>query len=530
MAFCTTGVRGSGSQAIRRALPSMGGVRPPGRPTTAATGAIIVVRAYEDVGPFLDRVGSYARSGNYAKGVEEIESYLEARLAEEGPATRSPGVDDPAPSGRGAAGEGAAPGGESRHHHGNARDKLMLTLANLYLKQSEYKKGVKTLEALSVQAPHDPRVWCVWGRHEWKLGRYKSAKEKFEHGMTLRPHSALLVAYAAMEAQRRNRTKARALLKQAVEVGGQQNPHAWVSYAQLEGRDRNWRKAIRICEDGLAIFPENTYLLGTLGSIHENSGDDEQAAVAFQRALEIDPANTFAIHELGKLASKHGQLEEARRYFSMGVESDDPKGVMLCAESLCNVMIFQREEREARALFERVALRYGDAMSSRFLRAWASFEKKSGDVSKACDLFSMSAKRNPRDERTWLQWAQLERRRNKNTALECVRAGVNVSPLNPFLWQLYGGLSWEVEGAARGRDVFMRGVKNCSRNQQLLMEWAVMEIQEGEPRRGLDVLRRGDLSTRGRHGPLLELWVRTAKSLGEEEEASRLELLTEQAT
>jgi hypothetical protein len=73
-------------------------------------------------------------------------------------------------------------------------------------------------------------------------------------------------------------------------------------------------------------------------------------------------------------------------------------------------------------------------------------------------------------------------------------------------------------------------VKNCSRNQQLLMEWAVMEIQEGEPRRGLDVLRRGDLSIRGRHGPLLELWVRTAKSLGEEEEASRLELLTEEAT
>lgn len=518
ISFCTTVSRRAGAQSPWLATPSFTGVIVPSprRPSTA-----VVVHAYEDVGPFLDRVGSYVRSGEYAKGVEEIESYLEARLVEEGQVR---GAGDVASPGSVAINEEAVPDVDSRSHHFNAKAKLMLTLANLYLKQNDYKKGVKTLEALSEHAPDDPGVWCVWGRHEWRLGRYKSAKEKFEHGMTMRPHSALLVAYATMEAQRRNRTKARALLKQAVEVGGQQNPHAWVSYAQLEGRDRNWRKAIRICEQGLAIFPANTYLLGTLGTIHENSGDDDQAKAVFQRAMEIDPTNTFAIHELGKLASKHGQLEDARRFFSMGVESDDPKGAMLCAESLCNVMIFQKEEGEARALFERVASRYQGATNSRFLRAWASFEKKTGDVSKACELFSMSAKLNPRDERTWLQWAQLERRRNKNTALECVRAGVNVSPLNPFLWQLYGGLSWEVEGAECGRDVFMRGVKNCSRNQQLLMEWAIMEIQEGEPRRGLEVLRRGDVSHRGRHEPLLELWVRTAKSLGEEEEATRLVL------
>ena len=502
--------------SMPRLATSSAYVRPPRRPSTITT------LAYEDVGPFLDRVGSYARSGHYAKGVEEIESYLETRLVEEG--LLETGAGDAIPPGSEAAHEGAGPNFDHGHNRGNAKAKLMLTLANLYLKQNDYKKGVRTLEALSEHAPDDPSVWCVWGRHEWRLGRYKSAKEKFEHGMTLKPHSALLVAYAAMEAQRRNRTKARALLKKAVEVGGQQNSHAWVSYAQLEGRDRNWRKALRICEQGLAIFPENTHLLGTLGTIHENSGDDERAKEAFQRAMEIDPQNTFAIHELGKLASKHGQLEDARRYFSMGVESDDPKGVMLCAESMCNVMIFQKEEGEARALFERVASRYQGATSSRFLRAWASFEKKSGDASKASELFSMSAKLNPRDERTWLQWAQLERRRNKNTALECARAGVNVSPLNPFLWQLYGGLSWEVEGPDRGRDIFMRGVKNCARNQQLLMAWAIMEIQDGEPRRGLDVLRRGDLSRRGRHEPLLDLWARTARSLGEQEEATRVEL------
>jgi tetratricopeptide (TPR) repeat protein len=471
----------------------------------------LVAHAYEDVGSFLDRVGAYDRSGDYEKAVGEIESYLAARLADEQQATREQdGVDVvvtelhqvPAHS---------------------AKSKIMLTLANLYLKQNDYKKGVRTLEALAELAPDDPSVWCVWGRHEWRLGRYKSAKDKFEYGMTLKPHSALLVSYASMEAQRRNRTKARALLKQAVEVGGQQNPHAWVSYAQLEGRHGNPRKGIRICEEGLEIFPTNTYLWCTLGTIHENAGDDESAKKAFKQAMEIDSKNTFAIHELGKLASKHGELQAAQRLFQTGVDSDDPKGVMLCAESLCSVYMFQGEEEKARALFQRVSARYCGATNSRFLRAWASFEKKTGNVSRASELFSASAKLNPRDERTWLQWAQLESRRNKNTALECVRAGVNVSPLNPFLWQLYGTLSWDVEGAESGRDVFTRGVKNCSRNQQLLMAWAIMEIQGGEPRRALDVLRRGDVSRRGRHEPLLDLWVRTAKSVGEEAEAVRIE-------
>jgi tetratricopeptide (TPR) repeat protein len=463
----------------------------------------VSVSGYDDVGSFLDRIGSYDRSGNYNRGVKEIESYLSARLEEEGESGVGAGKD--------------APLGDLR-----AKAKVMLTLANLYLKQGDGRRGVKTLRALSEIAPDDPTVWCVWGRHEWSQGRYRSAKEKFEHGISLKPHSALLVAYATMEAQRRNRTKARSLLKQAVDVGGSHNPHAWVSYAQLEGRVGNPRKAVRICHQGLEHFPRNTYLWCTLGTVYENSGDNDNARDAFQRAMEIDPRNTFAIHELGKLASKIGDIVAARRYFQLGVDSSDPKGVLLCGESLCNVLAFQGDEEKARALFEQISQRFDGVTNSRFLRAWASFEKKAGNADRASELFSASAKSNPRDERTWLQWAQLERRRNKTKALECVRAGIHVSPLNPFLWQLYGSLSWEVEGAERGRDVFTKGVKSCSRNQPLLMAWAIMELNSGNQTEALDVLRRGDVSEKGRHDPLLELWARIAESVGEHDEAARV--------
>ena len=401
--------------------------------------------------------------------------------------------------------------------------KLQLTLANMYVKSGKYRKGVKLLETLSGVAPDDPTVWQVWAVHEWKQGKYKSAKSKFEHGMTLgnSPHSPLLVAYASMEAQRRNRTKARSLLRQAV-TGGQNNPHAWVSWAQLEGRMGNFRKAINLCKEGLRLHADNVYLLCTLGQIYESSGDSKMAQKVWEDALRISPSNNFAVHELGKLAWKNGDIEEASRYFEQGVESPDPRGALLCTESLANVYAFQGQDQEARKLFTRMHKRF-EVTSSRFLRAWALFEKKTGNVVKASELYSESAQINPRDERTWLQWALLEKRRNNfEKALDCVRAGVQVSPVNPFLWQLYGSLVWEHGSPEEGRAIFSRAMQACPRNQQILMEWAIMEIRQGDQKKGLDVLRRADTSSSSKHIPILQLWSATAISLGFQEEGEKI--------
>jgi tetratricopeptide (TPR) repeat protein len=404
-------------------------------------------------------------------------------------------------------------------------DKLMLTLADMCFKSGQSKKGSKWLEKLSVIAPKDPTVWQVWGVHEWKQGRYKSAKDKFDKGMAVTelPHSPLLVAYAKMEAQRRNRTKARALLRDAVK-SGQKNPHAWVTWAQLEGRNGKYRKAIRLCREGLRQHVDNVHLLCTMGQIYESFGDSEMAKRSWERALEVFPSSNFAIHELGKLAWKNGEVDKAKEYFIKGVESHDSRGAFLCGESLANVYIFQGDDDKVRSLFESIDARF-TIKSSRFLRAWASFEKKSGNLAKASDVYARAAHIHPRDERTWLQWAQLEKRRhNMEKALVCVKAGVQVSPVNPFLWQLYGSLAWDSESAESGRQVFSKAMQSCPNNQQILMEWAIKEISSSNPEKGLEVLRRAD-TLESKHIPLLQLWSATAKSLGYEEESQRIAAL-----
>ncbi|KAI8111153.1 hypothetical protein M9434_004726 [Picochlorum sp. BPE23] len=401
--------------------------------------------------------------------------------------------------------------------------KVLLTLANMYLKIGEHRKGVDWLKYLAERCGDtDPTVWQVWAMHEWKQGRYKVAKDRFERGLKAGdgPHSPLLVSYAKMEAQRRNRTKARALLRDAIK-SGQKNPHAWVAWAQLEGRSGQHRKAIRLCKEGLRQFPNNAFILCSMGQIYEASGDSDSAQDAWERALAVSPSNCFALNELGKLAWKNGEIDRAIQLFSVGVESYDAKGALMCGESLAGLYGFQGDDESVRALFETLDRKFV-YKSSRFIRAWASFEKKDGRLGRASELFSESARIDPKDERTWLQWALLEKKRkNIKKALSCVRAGVQVSPLNPFLWQLYGTLAWDGESPENGRSVFEAAMKTCPNNQQILLSWALKESEAGDREKSLDVCRLADMKSL-KHIPLLQLWHATADSLGYRAEADRV--------
>lgn len=56
---------------------------------------------------------------------------------------------------------------------------------------------------------------------------------------------------------------------------------------------------------------------------------------------------------------------------------------------------------------------------------------------RSAELFERAAKAEPRDDRTWLQWGLLERRRGRpEAALACFERGVKASPRNPYLWQV----------------------------------------------------------------------------------------------
>ena len=57
-------------------------------------------------------------------------------------------------------------------------------------------------------------------------------------------------------------------------------------------------------------------------------------------------------------------------------------------------------------------------------------------LQRSAALFCKASQADPRDDRTWLQWGLLERRRKRpDAALRCFAQGTKASPRNPYLWQ-----------------------------------------------------------------------------------------------
>ena len=61
----------------------------------------------------------------------------------------------------------------------------------------------------------------------------------------------------------------------------------------------------------------------------------------------------------------------------------------------------------------------------------------------AAELYRMASVGNPNDERTWLQYGLLERRRGQlASARTCFQRGIQAAPHNPYMYQVCPVLSF----------------------------------------------------------------------------------------
>ena len=231
---------------------------------------------------------------------------------------------------------------------------------------------------------------------------------------------------------------------------------------------------------------------------------------------------------------------------------------------------------QARSVFQQGASQRPP--SARFLRQWATFEKREGDLEvlgqlgswasyarppaglpselccssvcaslpappapvaahpaparplpllpcpqRSAALYAWAAKADPRDDRTWLQWGLLERRRGRaEAALYCFSQGIKVSPRNPYLWQVYGVLLFQQGRALEAREVLRQGVSHNPGNPQLCMEWALAEQQAGKEEDALLIFEQGATSPEP-HAPLFAAWLSLAQRMGRTELAASIQ-------
>jgi tetratricopeptide (TPR) repeat protein len=216
--------------------------------------------------------------------------------------------------------------------------------------------------------------------------------------------------------------------------------------------------------------------------------------------------------------------------------SNSLPGLLLCYEGLAELLAFKGDISAAKSVYESGFKSFRTLkLTPRFLRQYASFEKRSGSLQAASDLYRLAAQIEPCDPKTWLQWGVVERRRKRyEMAEECFRRGVAAAPTHPHLWYAYGTMQWKLGNIEGARATFSQATGLCPRSPPLWMEWAIMEWTSsqgkgaGEARRlfqhGSDPSK---ITTPYQHPPLFQAWADMERADGNEDKANKL---LEQAT
>jgi Flp pilus assembly protein TadD len=102
-------------------------------------------------------------------------------------------------------------------------------------------------------------------------------------------------------------------------VAGARNDLAWL----LAESERELDFALDLAKEAARIDPQPA-VLDTLGYVHLQRGEGEQAVGAFQRSLEGDPKAASVRYRLGLALARTGDLDGARAAFKEALETGGP--------------------------------------------------------------------------------------------------------------------------------------------------------------------------------------------------------------
>jgi Tfp pilus assembly protein PilF len=166
--------------------------------------------------------------------------------------------------------------------------------------------------------PKDPRLLAMRAQREVALGDWLGAIRDYQKLLDLTPDDA-----------------------------GALNNLAWLLLEEAPEELRNHTEAGRLAERAIALDPDNSYVLGTYGTVLLRRGDPRQAATFLERALEdrrpkLDEATDRYLFAIA--LARAGRLEEAERAYKSAVRQDPENRYRLEAEVAVGVAPGQRGE------------------------------------------------------------------------------------------------------------------------------------------------------------------------------------------
>ena len=225
-------------------------------------------------------------------------------------------------------------------------------LANIYIRLDRNEEAEKLLQEISRDNPTDPTTYFFLGSIAYEAKDYDKAAEHYETALKLNPEfEPLYYDLAGVHIARQQPAEALALLQKA--RGKFKMTFLLEFYSGIaHGMMENWPEALSrlTSAEVLARTSEpnrlNHLFYYQLGSVHERSGNIEEAVKHLRKALELSPDYADALNYLGYMWAERGEnLDEARSMIEKAVKAEPENAAFI--DSLAWVLFKLKRTEEA---------------------------------------------------------------------------------------------------------------------------------------------------------------------------------------
>ena len=179
---------------------------------------------------------------------------------------------------------------------------------------------------------------------------------------------------------------------------------AWLGLARIFAKKGQFERAEKTFKDGLYYGPKNPFLLQAWAVMLEKQGKISDATKLLTRSIKSNPKHAASWVALARIHQRTGNLEQARYCYSCACDGDPRSYVALQAwgflEGVAGNVALSRD------LYSR-ASKVSGSRSAHTLQAWATLEKRQGNLDEAQRLLEAALRSNTRNSRVRTSMAEL---------------------------------------------------------------------------------------------------------------------------
>jgi tetratricopeptide (TPR) repeat protein len=185
-------------------------------------------------------------------------------------------------------------------------DSSMFSLAQIYMRKSEYEKALHYFKILQEQQPEDPSFAYI-GECYLELNNFDEAQKNFEAALLERENGNIYDGLGRCAVEKGEADKAIEYFQLALK----QDPDRYSTnyYLGLSYQNReDYYRALHYYNQAVKLWPDFSDALNNIAVCYECLGDDPEASLKyFERALQTDPPPRLKLLLYTNLARVHSK-------------------------------------------------------------------------------------------------------------------------------------------------------------------------------------------------------------------------------